>query len=100
EIKADIPFHIFNSPPFTAQIAMTIDNIEAEVGVEITGNTTTLLTPPVIKGLHIDSFGVGLGLFFEPAGFAIGVDGKFHIGDQKERILLDDDQFAIVCQME
>lgn len=100
EIKADIPFNIFNSPPFTAQVAMTIDNIEAEVGVEVTGNTSTLLTPPVIKGLHIDSFGVGLGLFFEPAGFAIGVDGKFHIGEQKERILLDDDQFAIVCQME
>ncbi len=100
EIKATIPFNIFKSPTIDAQIAMTIDNIEAEVGVELTGNKTTLLTPPIIKGLHFDSFGVGIGLFFEPAGLAIGVDGSFHIGDDKNRIALDDDQFAIVCQME
>ncbi|SHJ62567.1 hypothetical protein [Aquimarina spongiae] len=100
EIKATIPFSIFKSPTFDAQIAMTIDNIEAEVGVELTGNKTSLLTPPIIKGLHFDSFGVGIGLIFEPAGFAIGVDGTFHIGDQKDRIKLDDEQFAIVCEME
>ncbi|MFC5045554.1 hypothetical protein ACFSTE_18555 [Aquimarina hainanensis] len=99
EIKADIPFTLFNSPTIDAEIAMTIDNIEAEIGVELSGNKSTLLTPPGIKGLHFDSFGVGLGLFFEPPGFAIGVDGSFHIGEDKQ-VSLNDDQFAIVCQME
>lgn len=99
EVKAEIPFNLFSSPTIDADIAMTIDNVEAEVGVVLKGNTTSLLTPPIIKGLHFDSFGVGMGLFFEPPGFGIGVQGKFHIGNE-DQIPLDDDQFAVVCQME
>ncbi|WKK82292.2 hypothetical protein [Marivirga arenosa] len=99
EVKAEIPFNIFKSPTIDADIAMTIDNIEAEVGVNLKGNTTSLLTPPGIKGLHFDSFGVGLGVIFEPPGFAIGVEGTFHIGN-KGQVPLTDDKFAIICEME
>ncbi|CAL2108487.1 conserved hypothetical protein [Tenacibaculum sp. 190524A02b] len=99
EVKATIPFNIFKSPTIDANIAMTIDNIEAEIGVDLQGNTTSLLTPPVVKGLHFDSFGVGMGLIFEPPGFAIGLEGTFHIGNQGQ-VTLTDDSFAIVCEME
>lgn len=99
EIKATIPFNLFGSPEIDADIAMTIDNIEAEIGVNLRGNTTSLLTPPGIKGLHFDSFGLGLGVIFEPPGFAIGLEGTFHIGDQGQ-VPLTDDNFAVVCEME
>lgn len=100
EIKATLPFKLFNNPPFNAIAAMTIDNIEAEVGVTLDGAGNTLLTPPGIKGLHLDQFGVGMGVFFEPPGFALGVEGKFHIGEGSQSVQLDDDQFAIVCALE
>jgi hypothetical protein len=100
EIKATIPFSLFGGPTFDAIVAMTIDNVEAEIGVTLDGNGGTLLTPPGIKGLHIDQFGVGMGLFFEPPGFALGVQGKFHIGDGQQVVQLDDDTFAVVCTFE
>ncbi len=100
EVKATIPFSLFNSPTFNADIAMTIDNVEAEIGVVIEGNNNTLLTPPITKGLHFDEVGVGMGLIFEPPGFAIGVEGKFHIGDGDNIVALDDDSFTIVCELE
>jgi hypothetical protein len=100
EIRATIPFSLFGSPTFDAIVAMTIDNVEAEIGVTLDGNGDTLATPPGIKGLHIDQFGVGMGLFFEPPGFAIGVQGKFHIGDGQQVVQLDDSTFAVVCAFE
>lgn len=100
EVKATIPFSLFGGPTFDALVAMTIDNVEAEIGVVLDGNGHTLLTPPGIKGLHFDQFGVGMGLFFEPPGFALGVEGKFHIGDGQQIVQLDDDTFALVCAFE
>ncbi len=100
EIKATLPFSLFNSPTFNAIAAMTIDNVEAEIGLTLDGNGHNLLTPPGIKGLHFDQFGVGMGLFFEPPGYALGVQGKFHIGDGNQVVALDDDTFAVVCQLE
>ncbi len=100
EIKAAIPFSLFGSPTFQALVAMTIDNAEAEIGVTLDGNGHTLLTPPGIEGLHFDQFGVGMGLFFKPPGFVLGVQGKFHIGDGGQIVQLDDDTFALVCEFE
>jgi hypothetical protein len=100
EIKASIPFSLFGSPTFIAETAMTIDNVEAEIGLTIDGDGHTLLTPPGIKGLHFDEFGAGMGLFFEPPGYALGVEGKFHIGDGANVVQLDDDTFAVVCELE
>lgn len=79
-----------------SDIALTIDNIEAEIGFLLRGDKTSLLTPPLIKGLHLDEFGVGMGLIFEPPGFAIGLQGKFHIGNPGQ-VRLNDDNFAIIC---
>jgi hypothetical protein len=100
EIKAIIPFSLFGGPSFDATLAMTIDNVEAEIGVTLDGGTGTLLTPPGLKGLHFDQFGVGMGLFFEPPGFALGVQGKFHVGDGQQIVSLDDDAFAVVCALD
>lgn len=100
EIKATIPFSLFGSPTFDATVAMTIDNIEAEIGVTLDGGDHPLATPPGIKGLHLDQIGVGMGLFFEPPGFALGVQGAFHIGDGQQVAQLDDDTFALVCVLE
>ena len=100
EIKATIPFSLFGGPAFDAIVAMTVDNVEAEVGVTLDGGGSTLATPPGIKGLHFDQFGVGMGLFFEPPGFALGVQGEFHIGDGQQVVQLDDDTFAVVCALD
>jgi len=98
--RATIPFSLFSSPPFTANISMTIDNLEAAVGVVIDGDTSSLLTPPVMRGVHFDQFGVGMGVMFEPPAFALGVQGKFHIGEGANTVALDDDTFVVVCSLE
>jgi hypothetical protein len=77
---------------------MTIDNVEAEIGVVLQGNNHTLLTPPGMKGVHFDSLGVGMGLIFEPPSCAIGVQGAFHIGSAGS-VGLDDNQFVVVCSL-
>jgi hypothetical protein len=100
EIKATIPFSLFGGPSFDAIAAITVDNVEAEIGVTLDGGSHTLLTPPGIKGLHFDQFGVGMGLFFEPPGYALGVEGKFHIGDGQQIAALDDNTFALVCGLD
>jgi hypothetical protein len=77
---------------------MTIDNVEAEIGVVLQGNNHTLLTPPVMKGVHFDAFGVGMGLMFHPPSYAIGVQGALHIGSAGS-VQLDDDNFVVVCSL-
>ena len=99
EVKGEIPFKVFNNPKIKADISMVIDNIEAEVGIELKEETPNLLTPPGMKGLHFDTFGVGLGLIFEPPGLAVGIEGTFHVGKAGE-IPLNNDRFAIICEME
>jgi uncharacterized protein Smg (DUF494 family) len=98
EVKAIMPFSLFGSPSFNADIAMTIDNVEAEVGVVLEGNNNSLLTPPIMKGVHFDSIGVGMGLIFDPPSFALGVQGAFHIGNAGD-VKLDDDNFIVVCSL-
>ncbi len=98
--KAAMPFSLFNSPTFNADLSVVVDNIEAEVGVVIDGNGRSLLTPPVMKGVHFDQFGVGMGVMFEPEALALGVQGKFHIGDGSNIVTLDDDTFVVVCTLE
>lgn len=101
KLSSVIPFKLFNSPKIDAKIGMTIDNVEAEIGVEFDGTKAPLFTPPTLRGVHFDSIGVGMGLFFKPPNYALGLTGKFHIGKNKNNIIsLDDDTFAIVCAME
>lgn len=98
-IKATFPFNI-NGKTFDAIASFVIDNEEAAIGVDIKGDNSSLPPPAGIKGLHFDEFGVGMGLFFKPPGFALGLQGKFHIGEPAggNVISLNDDTFALVCE--
>lgn len=79
-VRGIIPFNLFGKP-FDANISMVIHNEEAEIGVVIEGDHSSLPAPPLMKGVHFDEFGVGMGVFFEPPGFALGLQGKLHIGE-------------------
>ena len=97
EVKADIPFKLFRDQKIDIEAAIAVNNMEMEAGGDITSHQQPLLTPADLKGFHIDSFGIGLGIFFETDGIGIGLEGKFHIGEDKKPIHIDDDQFAIIC---
>lgn len=99
-VRGIIPFSLFNKQ-FDANISMVIDNVEAEIGVVIEGDNSSLPAPPLTRGVHFDEFRVGLGIFFEPPGYAFGVQGKFHIGDPSGENVVDlnDDTFALVCKI-
>ncbi|MFD1140966.1 hypothetical protein ACFQ4C_07595 [Larkinella insperata] len=98
-LRGAIPFNIF-SKAFNANLSMTVDNEEAAVGVTLDGDHSSLPAPPGLKGLFFDDFGVGMGVFFKPPAFALGVQGKFHIGDPSggNIIGLNDDTFVLVCK--
>ncbi|KAM0342396.1 hypothetical protein ACHAPU_009583 [Fusarium lateritium] len=99
-VTGDIPFDIFGKK-FEADVSMLIDNIEANFAVVIRGDKTSLPAPPVMKGVHFDTFGVGIGIMFEPPGAAIGLSGQLHIGDPGNNTLIaiDDDKFVVVCEL-
>ncbi|KAM0260028.1 hypothetical protein ACHAPA_010474 [Fusarium lateritium] len=101
EVAGSIPFDIFDKK-FDANVTMTIDNLEASFGVEVDGDDTTLPTPSLMKGVHFDSFGVGIGIFFEPLGAVVGLSGQLHIGDAASgaQAMFDDDSFVVICQLE
>jgi NACalpha-BTF3-like transcription factor len=96
-----IPFNVFGKA-FEADVSMLIDNIQANFGVVIKGgNGTSLPAPPVMKGVHFDEFGVGIGIIFEPPGAALGLSGKLHIGELEDGTMkaLADDTFVVVCEL-
>lgn len=79
--------------------SMVIDNLEANIGLEIKGEHGSLPSPPILKGIHFDKFGAEMGLFFKPPGLDVGVTGAFHIGD-KPQMSGKDDSFGIVLNVE
>ena len=99
-VTGSIPFNIFGKA-FEADVSMIIDNIEANFGVVIKGDNTSLPPPPVMQGVHFDEFGVGIGIVFEPPGAAISFSGQLHIGDPGSgtHVALNDDTFVVVCQL-
>ncbi|KAM0542999.1 hypothetical protein ACHAO7_009602 [Fusarium culmorum] len=101
EVAGTIPFTVFEKK-FDTKVTMTIDNLEASFGVQVEGSDMTLPTPTLMKGVHFDSFGVGIGVFFEPPGAVVGLSGQLHIGDAASgaQVALDDDSFVVVCQLE
>lgn len=100
-ISGMIPFSVFNKS-FNVAVSFTIDNVEAHVGAVIQDPDHSLPTPPFMKGVHFDEFGIGMGIFFEPPGFALGLQGKLHIGEPAAGTLVDlaDDTFALICKMD
>lgn len=97
--QAQIPFDIFGEQ-FDASIIMVIDNIEAQISVEISGEHGSLPAPPPMKGVHFDDFAVGMGIIFEPPAYALGLEGRFHIGEGDALVTLNDDTFALICGFE
>lgn len=94
-----IPFDI-NGKQFDADISLSVDNEEASVGVVIEGDNSSFPPPPGLKGLFFDQFGVGIGVFFEPPSCIVGVQGKFHVGQNSGNVIsLDDDTFALICKI-
>ena len=100
-VKGTIPFNLFGKQ-FDTTISMVIDNVEAEVGVDVEGDNSSLPVPSVMRGVHFDQFGAGLGFFFTPPGYALGIQGKYHIGDPSggNVVALNDDTFALVCKID
>jgi len=99
EVQADFPITVFGQEIDT-HLSMVLDNVEIEVGLEVTVPGATLPSPPPMTGVHFDSFGLGMGLIFEPPGYALGVQGSFHIGEGSNTISLDDDTFVVVLDLE
>ena len=100
KVIGDIPFTVFGTKLNTL-VSLVIDNIEANVGITLEGDKKSLPAPPGIKGLHLDSFGVEMGVFFKPVGLDLGLQGKFHIGEAgSKNIKIKDDEFGMVLNIE
>ena len=99
EVQADFPITVFGQEIDT-HLSMVVDNVEIEVGLDVTTPGMSLQAPPPIIGVHLDSFGLGMGLIFEPPGYALGVQGSFHIGEGANVVSLDDDTFVVVLDIE
>ncbi len=100
KVIGDMPFTVFGTK-LNAIVSLVIDNIEANVGITLEGDKKSLPAPPGIKGLHFDSFGVEMGVFFKPVGLDLGIEGKFHIGETGSKaIKIKDDNFGIVLNVE
>jgi hypothetical protein len=85
-----------NSTPVTATARLVINESEAQVAVEISGQQKPLPPPPGIKGLNIESFGVVMGVYFAPPGLDLGLTGNFTIGNVQN---LKGDSFGIVLEV-
>ncbi len=85
-----------NGAQIAAIARLIIDESEAQVAIDITSQHGTLPPPPGVKGLHFEDFGMQMGVFFEPPGIDLGLQGKFRIGEVQAA---QADQFAIVLEL-
>jgi hypothetical protein len=85
-----------NGANIVATARLIIDESEAQVAIDISGDHSSLPPPPGVKGLHFQDFGLVMGVFFEPPGLDLGVQGKFRIGETEGT---KDDEFAIVLEV-
>ena len=79
-----------------ATARLTISETEAEVAVFLAADQGALPAPAGLRGLHGESFGVEMGVFFEPPGIDLGLQGSFRIGSVQT---LQPDQFAFVLEV-
>lgn len=87
---------VINGAKIVATARLIISETEAQVAVDISGDHGSLPSPPGVKGLHIQNFGMVMGVYFEPPGLDLGLQGKCRIGEvQGTR----DNEFAIVLQV-
>ena len=102
DITTEIIFQVYGSMSFSingrdisATARLAIDETEAMVAVYVESSGKPLPPPPGINGLHLDSIGLAMGVFFAPPALDLGVQGKFKIGD----VQTSDDSFAMVLQI-
>lgn len=95
QISGRIAFSVFGTPvEATARLVMAAT--QAQVAVSVSTPTGSLPSPPGVKGLHLQQFGVMMGVFFEPPGLDFGIQGQFRVGETQA---LRGDQFALVLQV-
>lgn len=95
QISGRIAFAVFGTPvEATARLVMA--PTQAQVAVSVSTATGSLPSPPGVKGLHLQQFGVLMGVFFEPPGLDFGIQGQFQVGETQA---LRGDQFALVLQV-
>ncbi|OEK00132.1 hypothetical protein BFP97_00755 [Roseivirga sp. 4D4] len=94
QISGGIGFDLMGTH-ILATALMTIGTNQAQVGVSITSDNSSLPSPPGIKGLHLKQFGMIMGVYFTPPGASLGLQGKFTIGEGQEK----EDEFAFVLQV-
>lgn len=98
--QTTIPFKLWENPTFYADLSLVVGADEAAIGAVIRGDNSVLFTPPIVQGVHFTSFGVGMGVFFQPIiGYALGVQGAFTIGNPEDNVLVEDNTFAVVCEL-
>ena len=95
QISGRLAFSI-NGCQVLSTVRLIVDESEAEVAITISSDTGELPPPPGMKGLHFEKFGIEMGVFFEPPGLDLGLQGTFRIG---ETAPASDDQFALVLQV-
>lgn len=95
QLSGGIGFSI-QGTPVTATARLIISESEAQVAISLAADQKPLPGFPGVKGLHLEQFGVEMGVFFEPPGVDLGIQGKCQIGEVQT---LQSDQFAIVLEM-
>jgi hypothetical protein len=98
QVGAHFPFTVFQQT-FDTKLSMVLDNVEIEVGFDLDAAKASLPSPPALQGVHLDDIGFGMGIIFQPPGYAFGVQGKIHVGDGGS-VTLDDDTFALILDIE
>ncbi|HSP78082.1 MAG TPA: hypothetical protein VLQ93_06110, partial [Myxococcaceae bacterium] len=79
----------------SALARLSIGTTQAQVAVSMEGETGALPSPPGLSGLHLEQFGLAMGVFFAPPGLNLGLQGRLRVGQEQ----LKDDQFGLVLQM-
>ncbi|HYG16359.1 MAG TPA: hypothetical protein VEC12_11450, partial [Bacteroidia bacterium] len=85
----------FNGNTIEATSRLIISETQAQAAISVESDTSILPLPPGLKGIKLKDFGMIMGVFFEPPGLDVGMQGKVQIGDDA----LKDDSFAFVLEM-
>lgn len=95
QVSGSVGFSI-SGTPVHATARLLLSAIQAQVAMTLAADQGALPAPPGIKGLHLEEFGISLGVFFTPPAVDLGVQGRFRIGEEQA---LRPDQFAFVLQI-
>lgn len=95
QMSGEVKFNL-NEEVFDAVARMILSDTEAQVAIDLKTENASLPSPLGLKGLHLEDIGIEMGVFFEPPGVDLGLEGKFRIG---ERTGGPDDKFAFVLEI-